>query len=117
MAMGTDLFFRDGTAIEVGSVDIKKAGVIYSSVRRVRPLTKDHLGNYVREFLGLEVPNKAICDDHVSPMDYLWDSFSVDFVGGGRSNADAVVWANRAGGKTRLAAVATLLDCIFKPNC
>ena len=33
------------------------------------------------------------------------------------ANADCVVWANRAGGKTELAAVATLLDCIFKPNC
>jgi len=32
-------------------------------------------------------------------------------------NADCIVWANRAGGKTELAAVATLLDCIFKPNC
>ena len=32
-------------------------------------------------------------------------------------NADCIVWANRAGGKTELAAVATLLDCVFKPNC
>jgi hypothetical protein len=50
-------------------------------------------------------------------MDYLWDSFSVDFGGSGRSNSDAVVWANRGGGKTRLGAVATLLDCVFKPDC
>jgi hypothetical protein len=28
-----------------------------------------------------------------------------------------VVWANRGGGKTRLAAIATLLDCWFKPDC
>jgi hypothetical protein len=27
------------------------------------------------------------------------------------------VWANREGGKTELAAIATLLDCIFKPRC
>jgi len=33
------------------------------------------------------------------------------------TNNDAVVWANRTGGKTELAAVATLLDCIFKPGC
>jgi hypothetical protein len=56
-------------------------------------------------------------------MDYLWHSFSADFVDVSHSkrnlqpNADAVIWANRAGGKTELAAVATLLDCIFKPNC
>ncbi len=35
----------------------------------------------------------------------------------GRLNGDAVVWANRSGGKTHLAAVATLLDCVFKPRC
>lgn len=115
--MGTDLSFRGGTAIEVGSVDIKKAGTVYSSVRRVRPVTSEHLGHYVREFLGLEVPDKPICAGHASPMDYLWDSFSVDFGGKQRINSDAVVWANRGGGKTRLAAVATLLDCIFKSNC
>jgi len=34
-----------------------------------------------------------------------------------QKNTDCVVWANRAGGKTELAAVATLLDCIFKPSC
>lgn len=32
-------------------------------------------------------------------------------------NADAVVWANRGGGKTEMAAVATLLDGVFKPHC
>jgi hypothetical protein len=50
-------------------------------------------------------------------MDYLWHSFSSDFAAEGKTNADAIVWANRAGGKTELAAVATLLDCIFKPKC
>ncbi len=103
--------------LEVGSVDIKKAGAVYSSVRRVRPETREHLGNYVKEFLGFEVPDKVICDGHSSPMDFLWDSFSVDFGGSERSNSDAVVWANRGGGKTLLAAVATLLDCVFKPDC
>jgi hypothetical protein len=34
-----------------------------------------------------------------------------------RRNADCILWANRGGGKTQLAAAATLLDCIFKPNC
>ena len=36
---------------------------------------------------------------------------------GHATNADAIVWANRAGGKTEIAAIATLLDCIFKPKC
>jgi hypothetical protein len=50
-------------------------------------------------------------------MDYLWHSFSIDFAERRSANADSIVWANRAGGKTQLAAAATLLDCIFKPNC
>ena len=33
------------------------------------------------------------------------------------TSGDCIVWANRGGGKTQLAAAATLLDCIFKPNC
>ncbi len=58
-------------------------------------------------------------------MDYLWYSFSADFPDSritsherrATKNADAIIWANRAGGKTELAAVATLLDCVFKPGC
>ena len=33
------------------------------------------------------------------------------------SSGDCVVWANRGGGKTQLAAVATLLEGLFKPGC
>ncbi|MHC4882251.1 MAG: phage terminase large subunit family protein [Planctomycetota bacterium] len=33
------------------------------------------------------------------------------------NNGDCIVWANRAGGKTQLAAVATLLEGVFKPYC
>ncbi|MDH4203080.1 MAG: hypothetical protein OEV87_09310 [Phycisphaerae bacterium] len=32
-------------------------------------------------------------------------------------SGDCIVWANRAGGKTQLAAVATLLEGVFKPYC
>lgn len=33
------------------------------------------------------------------------------------SSPDCTVWANRGGGKTYLAAIATLLDLLFKPKC
>jgi hypothetical protein len=33
------------------------------------------------------------------------------------SSNDCIVWAGRGGGKTFLAAIATVLDCIFKPGC
>ena len=96
---------------------IEKAAHVYAELRRTRPGTKRDLKNYVKVFLGIDVPHKKICPEHNSPMDYLWHSFSADFTGQAKANADAVIWANRAGGKTELAAVATLMDCVFKPNC
>jgi hypothetical protein len=86
------------------------------------PQTKTDLKNYVSAFLCIDVPDKKICDHHCAPMDYLWHSFSSDFpqqptANNQKPNADCVIWANRGGGKTQLAAALTLLDSIFKPNC
>lgn len=91
------------------------------------PLTKLGLRDYVKVHLGVDVPDKRICSEHQSPMDYLWHSFSADLGllagdhqyrrASDKCNADAIVWANRTGGKTELAALATLLDCVHKPNC
>jgi hypothetical protein len=97
--------------------DGEKAARVYSALRRSRPGCKRDLKNYVKVFLGIDVPEQNICAEHDSPMDYLWHSFSGDFAAEQGANGDAVVWANRGGGKTQLAAVATLLDCVFKPDC
>ena len=101
--------------------DLVRAARIYSELRRTPPRTRPDLRNYVKAFLGLNVPNKRICPGHNSPMDYLWDRFTVDIRRTPdpehRVESDIIVWANRAGGKTELAAVATLLDCLFKPDC
>jgi len=97
--------------------DIEKAAGVYESLRRTRPTTRGDLKNYVKVFLGIDIPDKRICPEHNSPMDYLWYSFSTDFAAEKAANADAIIWANRSGGKTELAAIATLADCIFKPNC
>jgi hypothetical protein len=110
---------------QIGS-NIERATSIYSALRRTRPATRRDLKNYVKVFLGINVPDRRICPEHNSPLDYLWHTFCADFQchverseasGLQRGNADCIVWANRAGGKTELAAVATLLDCIFKPAC
>jgi hypothetical protein len=93
------------------------ANRLYESLRRARPTTKQDLKNYIKVFLGIDIPDKQICLEHNSPLDYLWHSFNSDFASPKPANADCVVWANRGGGKTDLAAVATLLDCIFKPSC
>jgi hypothetical protein len=95
----------------------KNISAVYESLRRIRPATKDDLKNYIKVFLGIDVPDKRICPEHSSPLDYIWHSFNCDFSNPKPANTDCVVWANRGGGKTELAAVATLLDCVFKPNC
>lgn len=109
---------------------------VLAALRRIRPGTREDLRNYVNVFLGINVPDRCICPGHSSPMDYLWHSFSMDDGSlmkddsdsppsapnhpssiNNHQSGDAVVWANRGGGKTKLAAVATLLDGIFKPDC
>jgi hypothetical protein len=108
----------DGITLSTSArLQATSAARLYESLRRTRPTTKQDLKNYVKVFLGIDVPDKQICHEHNSPLDYLWHSFNCDFAQPKPTNADCVVWANRGGGKTDLAAVATLLDCIFKPNC
>jgi len=143
--------------------DVVHAAEVYSQLRRTRPVTKRDLRNYVKAFLGIDIPHKRICPEHSAPMDYLWHSFAADIPARRATrdghlaptssrgspphaprlthveqdkmqatmteyqdtnhehrvanNADCIVWANRGGGKTELAAVATLLDCVFKCNC
>ena len=111
------------------SKSIENLSDVYSELRRKPPKTKRDLKNYVKVFLGVNVPDRKICHEHSSPMDYLWHTFrdtkTVAWASspcmhgqdGHATNADAIVWANRAGGKTEIAAIATLLDCIFKPKC
>jgi hypothetical protein len=108
-------------------LQVVRASAVCETLRRTRPRTRKDLRNYLKVFLNIDVPDKKMCPEHSSPLDYLWYSFATDFgfqTAGRESasrpaiaNADAIVWANRAGGKTELAAVATLLDGLFKPNC
>ncbi len=96
-----------------------QASAAEETLRQTRPTTKDELRQYIKTFLGIEVPDLRICPDHRSPMDYLWHTFAGDSprLTGHITTADAVVWANRGGGKTQTAAIATLLDAVFKPGC
>lgn len=84
-------------------------------LRLFRPKTRDQLARYVRYFLKIKTPDRRVCPGHASPMDYLWHSYNADF--SAACGADCIVWANRGGGKTQLAAVATLLEGLFKPHC
>jgi hypothetical protein len=109
----------DHTEQVLASCDAAAASGIYKKLRRTRPVTRQDLANYIKVFLGIDVPDKKICAEHATPMDYLWYAYNLDFACGDniRPNGDCVVWANRGGGKTELAAIATLADCIFKPGC
>ena len=94
---------------------ITEANSFYEKLKRTMPRTKTDLKNYLKVFLNLNIGDTRICDGHNTPMDYLWHCYNSDF--DGSTNGDCIVWAGRGGGKTLIAAAATLLDCIFKPNC
>lgn len=84
------------------------------------PKTSSGLKQFLSNCLGIRIPDAAVCPGHSSPMDYLWHTWRTDFAGlrpGGQVSGDCVVWANRGGGKTQLAAVATLLEGLFKQDC
>jgi len=69
------------------------------------PRTRDELASFVRKYFGMVVPQRALCPGHDSPLDYLAASFF--------GQHDLLVWANRGGGKTCMAAAATILDALF----
>jgi hypothetical protein len=94
---------------------IAEANGIYETLKRTIPKEKADLKNYLAVFLGLNIGDTKICPEHDTPIDYLWHCWSSDF--DGSRSGDCIVWACRGGGKTLIAAVATLLDCIFKPGC
>ncbi|MEN6384424.1 MAG: terminase family protein [Phycisphaerales bacterium] len=96
----------------------KRINRIYQSLQTLinnRPPTSADLEHYLSTYLHINIGNTKICPDHDSPLDYLWHSFNSDF--DGSSTGDCILWAPRGGGKTYLAAIATLLDSIFKPQC
>ncbi len=76
-----------------------------------RPKTDDDLRTFLQEALGIETPTAPLLEDHHAPFDYLRAAFFED-----AEPRDLLVWANRGGGKTFYAAVATALDLAFKPG-
>jgi len=69
----------------------------------------DALHEWIRLFLGLSIPRDCVCDNHDAPFEYVCRAYF-------EPADDLIVWAPRGGGKTRLAAVATLLDLLHKPG-
>lgn len=76
----------------------------------LRPLmTREDLHRWVRLFCNLDVPRTPARPGSSAPFDYLARAYF-------EPASDQVVHACRGGGKTRLAAVATLLDLLHKPG-
>src|SRR5262245_21088696 len=65
---------------------------------------------WIKHHLDLHIPSVSVCADHCAPFEYLRTAYF-------EPAQDMVVWAPRGGGKTRLAAIATLLDLLHKPGC
>ncbi len=75
-----------------------------------RPVSSpDALHAWIVHNLGISVPRRGVCPGHCGPFEYLINAYF-------EPSKDMVVWAPRGGGKTRLAAVATLLDLLHKPG-
>lgn len=92
------------------------------------PRSSAELHAWIRKELGLLIPTSALIEGHAAPFDYVAHAFfegAVPRADGDAARAlptidarspDCVVWANRGGGKTFLAALATMLDLVFKPT-
>jgi hypothetical protein len=87
----------------------REACDLLEALRRRRPETGDELHAYIRYFLGVSVPRRAVCAGHAAPFEYVAGAL----VGG---LGDCVVWAPRAGGKTANGAIVTLLECLHRPR-
>src|SRR5439155_8498231 len=70
----------------------------------------DQLFEWIKRYLELTIPRQAVCPAHDAPFEYIRRAYFEPAV-------DQIVWAPRGGGKTRLAAVLTLLDLLHKPAC
>lgn len=119
-------------AIQGGDRELAIAAAYRRAGRRFEihdpPETPDALHAWLARTLNIHLVREPIDGANSAPFDYLVHTF---FEGAfrarplapgendaprERSGADCVVWASRGGGKTFLAALATLLDMIFKPG-
>lgn len=73
------------------------------------PKTAEALNEWIEAHTGHRIPGKAVCPDHDAPLDFVWGFFSHEMT-------EALVLANRAGGKTFDIAALHLANARFKPG-
>lgn len=71
--------------------------------------TPDELHAWIVRHADLHIPRTAVCPKHNAPFEYIRRAYF-------EPGADQIVWAPRGGGKTTLAALATVLDLLHKPG-
>ncbi len=71
--------------------------------------TPGALFSWASLYCKIKIPTVSVCPHHQAPFEYLRSAYF-------EPATDVVVWAPRGGGKTRLAAMATLLDLLHKRN-
>jgi len=88
-----------------------RARKFYKSFRESPPKTKRQLRLWVKKFLGFNVPDTKVCENHDTPMDFLWEIYNYK----NEAKYDRwIAYANRGGYKTLLCAISEVLDLIFK---
>ncbi len=88
-----------------------------TQLQALEPTNDSELHRFVQYAFGLNVPRRPIIEGNTAPFDYLSHAYFEPTPSLGHNpTRDAVVWANRGGGKTMLGAAATLLDMLFKPG-
>lgn len=70
----------------------------------------EELARFLKRYLGIAIPDNAVCPDHQAPLSFVADVFFGRVV-------DAVVWSCRSGGKSFNEALLTFLDSHFRPKC
>ena len=70
----------------------------------------EELARFLKRYLGVRIPDTAICPEHHAPFSFVADIFFGRVV-------DAVIWSCRSGGKSFNEALLTFLDSNFRSNC
>lgn len=74
-----------------------------------RPQTDDELHAWFVETLGVNMPRTSVCVNHVAPFQFIADLFF-------HRQSNALVLANRGGGKTQALAALHVANGFFKPG-
>ena len=78
-------------------------------LRNVRPKTSRQLKDWIRDYTGLKIPDKAVCPDHQSP----WECFEAIHL---KRPSVALVLGSRGSGKSFLSALDTHLTSRWDPD-